>query len=74
LPKNVPHYFNLITDTAKALLLITPAGFEVFFREFGQPAQTLDLPPIPTADPRKEMMESMHKRMVELGNVFVPDF
>lgn len=74
LPKNVPHYFNLVTDTAKALLLITPAGFETFFREFGKPAQTLELPPIPTADPRKEMMEAMHNRMVELGNVFVPDF
>ena len=30
LPKNIPHYFNLITDTAKALLLISPAGFEIF--------------------------------------------
>jgi quercetin dioxygenase-like cupin family protein len=74
LPKNVPHYFNLLTDTAKALLLITPAGFEVFFKEFGRPAQTLDLPPVPTENPRKEMFESMNKRMIELGNVFVPDF
>ncbi|HEX3081292.1 MAG TPA: cupin domain-containing protein, partial [Puia sp.] len=28
LPKEVAHSFNLVTDTAKALLLITPAGFE----------------------------------------------
>ena len=73
MPKNVPHHFELITDTAKALLLITPAGFETFFREFGRPAQTLDLPPIPTTNPRKEMFDAMHNRMLELGNVFLPE-
>ncbi|HMK27392.1 MAG TPA: quercetin 2,3-dioxygenase [Chitinophagaceae bacterium] len=73
LPKNVPHHFDLISETAKALLLITPAGFEVFFREFGRPAQTLELPPVPTENPRKEMFEEMHKRMIELGNVFMPE-
>ena len=73
LPRNVPHHFNLITDTAKALLHISPAGFEVFFREFGRPAETLDLPPLPTANPRTEMFQKMHDRMIELGNVFMPD-
>ena len=73
LPKNVPHHFDLITETAKALMLITPAGFEVFFREFGQPAKTLELPPVPTTNPRKEMFEAMHNRMIELGNVFMPE-
>jgi quercetin dioxygenase-like cupin family protein len=73
LPKNIPHHFNLITDTAKALLLITPAGFEVFFKEFGKPALTLDLPPIPTSNPRQEMFQAMHDRMIALGNVFVPE-
>lgn len=73
LPKNVPHHFNLITETAKALMLITPAGFETFFREFGRPAQTLDLPPVPTENPRKEMFDAMHDRMIELGNVFMPE-
>jgi quercetin dioxygenase-like cupin family protein len=73
LPKNIPHHFNLITDTAKALLLITPAGFEVFFQEFGRPAQTLDLPPVPTENPRQEMFQAMHDRMIELGNVFMPE-
>ena len=73
LPRNIPHHFDLITETAKALLLITPAGFEVFFREFGQPAQTLDLPPVPTTNPRKEMFEAMNERMIELGNVFMPE-
>jgi hypothetical protein len=54
--------------------LITPAGFETFFKEFGRPALTLDLPPVPAENPRKEMFDAMHDRMIELGNVFVPDF
>lgn len=73
LPKNIPHHFNLITETAKALMLITPAGFEVFFKEFGRPALTLDLPPVPTSNPREEMFQDMHARMIELGNVFMPE-
>jgi quercetin dioxygenase-like cupin family protein len=72
LPRNVPHSFNLITETAKALILITPGGFEVFFEEFGQPAKTLDLPPIPTTNPRQEIFDAMHARMIELGSVFMP--
>ena len=73
LPKNVPHHFNLVTDTAKALMQISPAGFEVFFREFGRPAETLDLPPVPTVNPRSEMFQKMHDRMIALGNVFMPE-
>jgi quercetin dioxygenase-like cupin family protein len=73
LPRNVPHHFDLVSETAKALMLITPAGFEIFFKEFGQPAQTLDLPPMPNTNPRKEMFDAMHKRMIELGNVFMPE-
>lgn len=73
LPRNIPHHFELITEIAKALMLITPSGFEVFFKEFGTPAKTLDLPPVPTVNPRKEMFDVMHDRMIELGNVFMPE-
>jgi quercetin dioxygenase-like cupin family protein len=73
LPKGVPHQFKLLSETAKALLLITPAGFEEVFREFGRPAQTLDLPPIPT-DLNKEVFQKLHNRMIEYGNVWIPEF
>jgi len=73
LPRNVPHHFNLVTETAKALLHISPAGFEIFFQEFGRPAQTLELPPVPAINPRSEMFAKMHDRMIELGNVFMPE-
>jgi quercetin dioxygenase-like cupin family protein len=71
LPKTVPHSFNLVSETAKALLLITPAGFETLFKEFGIPAQTLDLPPIPEHLP-KELFQQIHNRCIELGNVWMP--
>ena len=71
LPKEVAHSFNLVSDKAKALLLITPAGFETVFKEFGSPAQTLDLPPIPDHLP-KELFQQIHQRCIELGNVWMP--
>jgi len=72
LPKGIPHQFKLVSETAKALLLITPAGFEDTFREFGRPVQSMDLPPIP-ADINKEIFRKMHSRMEELGIVFMPE-
>jgi quercetin dioxygenase-like cupin family protein len=72
LPKGVPHSFNLVTDTAKALLLITPAGFETLFKEFGRPAQTLELPALPGNLP-KELFQQIHQRCIELGNVWMPE-
>ena len=72
LPKMIPHSFNLVTDTAKALLLITPAGIEIIFKEFGIPAKTLDLPPIPGKLP-KELFQKLHQRAEELGSIMMPD-
>ena len=70
LPKGTPH--RLVTDTAKALLLITPAGFELVFREFGIPALTLDPPPLPDNLPG-EMFQKIHRRCEEPGNVWMPE-
>jgi quercetin dioxygenase-like cupin family protein len=72
LPKGIPHSFSLVTDTAKALLLITPAGFETVFKEFGTPAVTLELPPIPDHLP-KELFQQIHQRCIDLGNVWMPE-
>jgi len=72
LPKMIPHSFNLVTDTAKALLLITPAGLEILFKEFSTPAQTLDLPPIPGKLP-KDLFQKLHQRSEELGSMWMPE-
>jgi quercetin dioxygenase-like cupin family protein len=44
LPRKVPHTFRIDTPVARGLILITPAGFEDYFREMGRPAETVDLP------------------------------
>jgi quercetin dioxygenase-like cupin family protein len=46
LPKNVPHTFQLISETASTLLLITPGGFEEMFVACGRKAESLELPPL----------------------------
>ena len=73
LPRNVPHHFNIVSKTAKALLLISPAGLEEFFKEFSVPSQTLELPPVPNANPREEEFIVMKKRMDEFGIVLLPE-
>jgi len=73
-PKTVPHSFSLVTDTAKALLLITPAGIETFFKEFSVPAQSLELPPIPEGQPPAKFLDNMMTRATELGIVWMPEF
>ena len=73
-PKMVPHQFSLVTETAKALLLITPGGMETFFKEFSVPAQSLELPPIPEGQPPAEFFDYMLKRATELGMVWIPEF
>jgi len=73
-PKKIPHQFSLVTETAKALLLIAPAGIETFFNEFSVPAQSLELPPIPEGQPPAEFFDNMLKRATELGIVWMPEF
>ena len=73
-PRGIPHQFTLMTDTAKALLMISPAGMETFFREYSVPAQSMDLPPLPEGRPPAEFFENMMKRAEELGMVWMPEF
>jgi quercetin dioxygenase-like cupin family protein len=44
LPRNVAHTFRLESEEAKWVSLFIPAGFEEFFVETGEPAQSLALP------------------------------
>jgi quercetin dioxygenase-like cupin family protein len=73
-PKGTPHGFSLVSETAKALLIITPPGIETFFKEFSTPAQSLDLPPLTEGKPPSEFFENMMKRAEELGLVWTPEF
>jgi quercetin dioxygenase-like cupin family protein len=51
LPRRLRHAYVVISDTARFLTLHTPAGFERFVAEVGQPAEALVLPPEPAGPP-----------------------
>jgi mannose-6-phosphate isomerase-like protein (cupin superfamily) len=44
LPRNVPHTFRIKSAVVRALNYISPAGFEEWFRKWGTPATSFDLP------------------------------
>lgn len=61
LPRGIPHSFNIESEQARSLILITPAGFENWFTEFGEPARDLTLPPASKpvyADAERKMLEA----------------
>ena len=45
LPRNVQHSFAIESEQARMLILITPAGFEGWFKELSVPAPAMTLPP-----------------------------
>ena len=54
LPRHLEHSFALHTETARFVIVMTPSGLEEAFRECSRPAETLDLPPVPTGPPSPE--------------------
>jgi quercetin dioxygenase-like cupin family protein len=51
LPRRLRHAYVVTSATARFLTLHTPAGFEQFAAEVGQPARALTLPPPPAGPP-----------------------
>ena len=51
MPRGVEHSFQVKTSTAKALLVVTPAGIEEAFRRISEPARSPTLPPPPEGPP-----------------------
>ena len=45
LPRDVRHSFTIESEQVRMLQLLTPAGLEGWFKEFGVPAQAMTLPP-----------------------------
>jgi mannose-6-phosphate isomerase-like protein (cupin superfamily) len=43
-PKFVPHTFNTLTPHLRMLILMSPGGFEAYFRDMSEPAGSLNLP------------------------------
>jgi quercetin dioxygenase-like cupin family protein len=61
LPRDVAHSFVIDSEQVRALILLTPAGFERFFKEFSVPAPAMALPP------QIEVPYSDIQRMLEIS-------
>jgi quercetin dioxygenase-like cupin family protein len=54
-PRGVPHAFKVQSETARALVVVTPAGFERMFEEAGVPVSDAPAPPADGYDPAAAM-------------------
>ena len=57
MPRGVLHQMKLLTETIHVLLLISPAGLEDFFWQLTEPAESLEIPPMPSVPPTPEFIE-----------------
>jgi quercetin dioxygenase-like cupin family protein len=69
LPRDVRHSFTIESEQFRMLNLVTPAGFEAWFREFGVPAPAMTLPP-----PANEPAYGEVQRMLEAAPRYGLDF
>jgi quercetin dioxygenase-like cupin family protein len=63
LPRDVRHSFTIESEHARMLILVTPAGLEGWFKEFGVPAPAMTLPPAdePVYQDVQRMLEAAPK-------------
>jgi quercetin dioxygenase-like cupin family protein len=60
-PAGVAHSFCVDSDTARVLVLSTPAGLEQLFRDAGVPASASTLPPVDTPRPAPAELEEIFR-------------
>jgi len=73
-PAGVAHTFRVDSDTARVLVLSTPAGIERFVRDGSVPATSPTLPPRDTPRPTPERLEQLFRthHQVNLGAPLAP--
>ena len=69
LPRDVPHSFTIESEQSRMLVLLTPAGLEGWFKEFGVPASAMTLPP--AGEPEYRELQSMLEAAPRYGLEFV---
>ncbi|WP_460985145.1 cupin domain-containing protein [Spirosoma fluminis] len=71
MPRQIPHAFEVITPSAKALLYLTPGYFEGFFYELSEEAPEAVLPPAPIGPPPAEVLNQILETSVRYGIQYV---
>ena len=66
-PIGVPHTFRVDSDTARVLVLSTPAGLERFVRDGSVPASAPTLPPPDTSRPDPAQLEQIFRRHQQIN-------
>lgn len=69
LPRGLRHSFTIESEQLRMLILVTPAGFEGWFKEFSVPAPALTLPPV--TEPAYADVQSMLEVAPRYGLEFV---
>jgi quercetin dioxygenase-like cupin family protein len=74
-PMGVPHTFRVDSETARVLVLSTPAGLERFIRDGSTPAEAPTLPPADAPRPSPEEIEEIFRAhgQVNCGPPLGPD-
>ncbi len=74
-PMGVPHTFRVDSDTARVLVLSTPAGLERMVRDGSVPAEARSLPPADAPRPSPEEIARVFEAhgQVNLGPALGPD-
>ncbi len=69
LPRAVPHAWSVDSETARFLVLNSPAGFERSVLEFSSPAPSLTLPP-DAGPPDQATFDALLARERVLGVIY----
>jgi Cupin domain len=69
LPRDVVHSFVIDSEQLRVLILLTPAGFEGWFKEFSLPASAMTLPP--AQEPSYSELQKMLAATPRFGTEFV---
>ena len=74
-PMGIAHTFRVDSDTARVLVLSTPAGLERLVRGGSVPALTPTLPPAETPRPSAERLEAIFRAhgQVNVGSPLSPE-
>jgi quercetin dioxygenase-like cupin family protein len=67
LPKGIPHKFELLTDQAEVLMLISPAGLDQWFWDNSAPAPDGNQLPMPQGPPPQHVIDHFVKSLREYG-------